>query len=145
MAEGPYGRFTVHLGQHRLLLIAGGVGVTPIRSLLGDLRSGETSVVVIYRVHRNEDVLFHQELEALMSENGGVLNLLIGSRASFPDDPLGPASLQRLVPDIDCRDVFVCGPPGMIAAVDRSLTALGVPKARVHHERFALLPEAAHA
>jgi len=46
--------------------------------------------------------------------------------------------LQRVVPDIDERDVFLCGPPIVMRTVREDLAALGVPAARVFTERFSL-------
>jgi ferredoxin-NADP reductase len=42
------------------------------------------------------------------------------------------------VPDLERRDVFVCGPPAMAEATERSLRAAGVPRRHIHTERFAL-------
>jgi ferredoxin-NADP reductase len=65
---------------------------------------------------------------------------LVGRRgsATMPTDPLSATSLGRLVPDIDSRDVFMCGPEPMMDWVERSLRELGVPSARIHSERFAV-------
>ncbi len=63
----------------------------------------------------------------------------MGRRGSsgVADEPLGPASLGTLVPDVRERDVFLCGPISMMDAVQRSLRVLGVPAAQIHSERFA--------
>ena len=52
-------------------------------------------------------------------------------------DPLGPAGLEALVPDVRRRDVYVCGPVPMMQHVESSLRRLGVPGGQVHAERFA--------
>ena len=51
---------------------------------------------------------------------------------------LSPEHLRELVPDAEERDVFVCGPTAMTDALRRSLREAGVPRRRVHLERFAL-------
>ncbi|RJQ85356.1 oxidoreductase [Amycolatopsis panacis] len=137
-AEGPYGAFTaIHQQQPNALLIAGGVGITPIRALLEDVAG---HVVVLYRTHRREDAVLLPELLNLAKARGGVVHLLVGPKEqSGPYGPqLGPESLYALVPDIAERDVFVCGPAGMTSAVLRSVRQLGVPAAQVHAERFSL-------
>lgn len=73
-----------------------------------------------------------------MRARGATFHMLIGRRHELPVDPLSPAMLRQLVPDIGERDVFVCGPAGLIDHVRSSLGSLGVPAAQVHSERFAV-------
>ena len=51
-------------------------------------------------------------------------------------DRLGVPALRAMVPDVRDRDCYVCGPPALIDAVCRRLVLLGVPRSRVHFERF---------
>ncbi|MGW3668490.1 ferredoxin reductase family protein [Streptomyces sp. NPDC005141] len=132
-AEGPYGAFTaLHRTRPETLLIAGGVGVTPIRALLEDLHD---HVVLIYRVAADRDAVLLDELRELADAKGAELHVVTGPATP---DRLAPRELARLVPDVADRDVFVCGPPGMTGAVLRTLRDLGVPKAQIHFERFSL-------
>ncbi|MHC3469650.1 ferredoxin reductase family protein [Streptomyces sp. 7R007] len=132
-AEGPYGAFTaMHRTRPEAVLIAGGVGVTPIRALLEEL---EGHAVVIYRVARERDAVLYDELRDLAQAKGADLYLVKGS---VHPDKLAPRELARMVPDIADRDVFLCGPPPMMAAVLRNLGDLGVPKQQIHFERFSL-------
>jgi predicted ferric reductase len=137
-AEGPYGAFTsLHQVTNATLLIAGGVGVTPIRALLEESTG---PVVVLYRVHSRADAVLLSELEELARQRGAQLHLLTGRTGAGhpPVTPFDPQQLGALVPDIAQRDVYVCGPPAMTAAVLRSVRALEVPRAQVHAERFSL-------
>ena len=137
-AEGPYGALTtLHRGQEGTLLIAGGVGITPMRALLEELTG---SVVLLYRVHTKADAVLLAELEALAETRGAQIHVLTGrtGAGSPPNNPFAPAALAALVPDIVDRDIFVCGPPPMMAAVLRSLRELRVPRQQVHAERFSL-------
>jgi predicted ferric reductase len=132
-AEGPYGAFTaLHRTRTASLLIAGGVGVTPIRALLEDI---EGHAVVVYRVAGERDAVLYDELRDLALAKGAELHLVTGPPVP---DKLAPRELARLVPDIGERDVFLCGPPPMMKAVLRSLDDLGVPKRQIHFERFSL-------
>jgi predicted ferric reductase len=132
-AEGPYGAFTtLHRTRPDALLIAGGVGVTPIRALLEELHG---HAVVLYRVSTETDAVLHDELRELARAKGAEIHLITGPPVP---DRLAPAELSRLVPDLTDRDVYVCGPPGMTTAVLRTLRGLGVPKRQIHYERFSL-------
>ncbi len=137
-AEGPYGAFTA-LQQRtpHAVLIAGGVGVTPIRALLEELRG---SVVVLYRVNRIEDAVLLSELLDVAYQRGAEVRLLCGppDAANANGLLLGPRNLAVLVPDVRERDVFLCGPPPMVRAVLASLRELDVPAQQVHTERFSL-------
>jgi predicted ferric reductase len=132
--EGPYGALTtLHRRREATLLIAGGVGITPIRSLLEEL--GDS--VVLYRVRDEADAVLLAELEELATSRGARIHVLTG-RTGPANNPFSPESLTALVPDILERDIYVCGPPAMTAAVLDSLRALGLPRGQVHSERFSL-------
>jgi predicted ferric reductase len=137
-AEGPYGAFTaLSRTREATLLIAGGVGITPIRALLEEA-TGPTTV--LYRAHRPEDAVLWGELRNLAQSRGAVLHLLTGRTGAGtpPNTPFAAENLVALVPDIRERDVYVCGPAAMTDAVLRSLRELGVPAAQIHSERFSL-------
>lgn len=134
--EGPYGAFTsLHRGRPGSLLIAGGVGITPVRALLEEEPAGD--VVVLYRVRSEDDAVLVDEVRALVADRGGRLHLLTG-RTGEGSPPFEPENLRAMVPDIGERDVYVCGPPAMTAAVLGALRDLRVPRRQVHAERFGL-------
>jgi predicted ferric reductase len=136
--EGPYGAFTaLHQTTPGLLLIAGGVGVTPVRALLEETTS---PTVVLYRVSNMAEAVLLRELQDLAWRKGALLHVLAGrtGQGNPPLAPFDPPQLAALVPDIARRDVFVCGPTAMTDAVLRSLRTLKVPRAQVHAERFSL-------
>jgi predicted ferric reductase len=134
-AEGPYGAFTaLQRIRENTLLIAGGVGITPIRSLLEDLPG---HAILLYRVHTMADAVLLPELRQLAATRGARVHVLTG-RTGEGNTPFAPATLLARVPDIRDRDVYVCGPEPMTKAVLKSLRTLGVPRTQVHAERFRL-------
>jgi len=138
-AEGPYGAFTARrLTDRGVVLIAGGIGITPLRALLETLPATPGGTTLIYRAAYDRDLVFTQELATLARQRSFIVKYVVGPEIGNDEtDRLGIAALRSLVPDIAERDVFVCGPPGMVDAVCRRLRALHVPRARVHYERFA--------
>jgi ferredoxin-NADP reductase len=135
MVEGPYGAFTRHAQvRPKALLMAAGIGVTALRSLLEDLPRNSAPVVVL-RASRPEDLVLRKEVTELVKHRRGQLHELVGSRERvFISD----VSLPKLVPDLHHRDIFVCGPAGFVADIVDLVKGLGVPDEAIHHEAFAL-------
>ncbi|KUM99952.1 ferric reductase [Streptomyces yokosukanensis] len=134
-AEGPYGALTADRATaHRSLLIAAGVGVTPLRALFETL-PGE--VTLLYRARRAEDLALGQELEAIARRRGArVLYALNGPGGQRPD--ISARSLSATFPGLPGHDVYLCGPHGFAQEMYEALRAAGVPDRRIHHESFEL-------
>ena len=136
IAEGPFGVFTeAARKREKILLVAGGIGITPIRALMEDM-SGD--VVVIYRVVDQSDIVFRDELEHLADERGLRLLFVVGDHATRTGRRLlSPRHLRELVPDIAERQVYVCGPPAMAGALEQNVRRADVPTRFIHTEKFA--------
>ncbi|SEC61435.1 Predicted ferric reductase [Streptomyces sp. 2231.1] len=134
-AEGPYGSLTAERATGgRSLLIAAGVGVTPLRALFETL-PGE--VTLLYRARSAEDLALGGELEAIARWRGArVLYALNGPGGERPS--VTAESLRAAFPGLPGHDVYVCGPPGFARDVYEALRAAGVPDRRIHHESFEL-------
>lgn len=136
VAEGPYGAFTARRrARRKVLLIGGGLGITPVRALFAALPADPGDITLLYRVSTDRDLVFRAELEELARRKGAQVHFLVGPRTQRPD-PIGPEMLASLVPDAADHDVYLCGPVGMTDATVASLRALGVPRSRIHSERF---------
>lgn len=138
--EGPYGTMTPSArASDRVLLVAGGIGITPLRAVLEALPPGPGATVLLYRASRPEDLVFRGEIEALARARGAQVRYLVGRRIDpgVPAEPFTPERLAWYVPDVAARDVYVCGPDAMTAAVVRAARQLGVARQRIHTERFA--------
>ena len=133
-AEGPYGGLTpARAKSGRSLLLAGGIGITPLRALFETL-PGE--VALVYWAHRQHDLALRSELDAIAGRRGGRVHYSVSGPAGHTL-PMDAGTLSRLVPDIAERDVYVCGPAGMAETAKRAVREAGVPGARIHHESFA--------
>jgi len=132
--EGPYGAFTHHARTtDHVVLIGAGVGITPIRALLEDLPP-TSDVTVVVRASSPADIVHRDELAALVDQRGGRLHELVGPRRKVP---LDSRTLRHMVPDIERRDIYVCGPQGFNDTVIAAADALGVERDRIHEEAFS--------
>jgi ferredoxin-NADP reductase len=136
MIEGPFGSFTdEERSRDRVALIAGGVGITPIRALL-EVMTG--NIVLIYRAAGEDDVIFREELEALTRARNVPMHLILGHHAN-PENAnlLSTPHLKALVPDIATREIYLCGPEAMMRLTERAVRRAGVPPRFIHKDNFA--------
>ncbi len=134
IAEGPFGALVPARTRRRVLLLAGGVGITPLRAIFAALPPGQ--VTLIYRASDPSDIVLGDELDAIAADRGGQVHYVTGTREELGGDPLSPDYLLTLVPDLRRHEVYLCGPPGMTATAIEALQDVGVPRARIHHESF---------
>lgn len=134
--EGPYGVMTPARAEgSRYVLVAGGVGIGPIASLVRDLGARGVPIDVLYRASDPEDLVLADELRAHEAAGRIRLHLLPGSRAVQRMDA---EHLAGLLGDISDATVFTCGPASLNRAVEAAARTLGVPSARIHSELFDL-------
>ncbi|MEU9497785.1 ferredoxin reductase family protein [Streptomyces sp. NPDC048196] len=132
-AEGPYGAFTAARQRaSKVLLLAGGVGITPLRALFETLPD---EVTLVYRARRPEDLALRTELDAIAAARGAAVHYFVDEPAVY-SAPLTARALSRLVPDLAAHEVYLCGPPGMTTAARRALRGAGIPRRHIHHESF---------
>jgi predicted ferric reductase len=138
--EGPYGAFTAgRATMPHVVLVGGGVGITPVRALIDEFKNG-VQLDVIYRASRKEDLVLKDELDYLQYHSSGSIRVhyLVGSRKEHPMDA---KALQALVPRIADSDIYICGPGPLVETVKQAVEYLGVPKNRFHDEAFAFHSE----
>ncbi len=144
VVEGPYGQFC-HLrhGGERFVMIAGGVGITPILSMLRYMaaQEDERPVTLIWGNRTEDDILYREELERLQDR----LDLRVVHVLSRQEDFEGETGyvdaelLERALSEDELQGhVYLCGPPAMMDMVHEALEQLGVADAHIHSERFEL-------
>ncbi len=143
LIEGPFGRFS-HLmyPDNPLLFIAGGVGVTPVMSMLRYIRdTGDNrKVVFLYGVRQEENIIFKDELNK-MPDNINIV--YIASRAdgicTCEKGHINSELIKKQAADIiKMAHVYLCGPPCMMTAVLTELHQLDISPKRIHYEKFSI-------
>ena len=141
---GPFGAFTfTGTDAESIVLIAGGVGITPMMSMLRYLTdtAWQGEIFFLYGARSTEEFVFRDELERLERRFANLHVLAAMQRAPGtvwlgPEGPITRQMLVDAVPDIAHRRIHMCGPPGMMAAMRQELAELGVPEAQLHTEAF---------
>ena len=137
LAEGPFGVFTSDIAtRKKVLLIAGGIGITPVRALLEEFKG---DVITVYRALTEHDLVLSKEIDELVARNGGKVEYIVGDHAT-PEGQrlLTPEHLNEIVPDAKEREIYACGPPAMLALIERTLKRAGLHGSHVHIENFAI-------
>ena len=163
LVMSPQGRFVSQRARaiHRVGFAAGS-GITPILSIMASTLEEQpnSKFTLIYGNRSMASVMFNEDLQDLKDRYTHRLTLVhVLSRQPQETDLLqgridGPkihALIDALLPVGSMDEVFICGPEAMIEATEQTLVAAGVPKERVHSERFtspsleALTPAARQA
>lgn len=144
---GPYGRFTFRGETPSVVMIAGGVGITPMMSSIRYLtdQSWAGDIHLVYACASLDKVIFRDELDYLSHRHPNLHGVVVLSDEPSPSwtgerGRVGAELLARLVPDLPSRRIHVCGPPPMMDAVKAALATLGVPAEAIRTELF-LAPE----
>ena len=141
--EAAFGRFSyVYHNPEKILFIAGGVGITPIMSMIRCLRdTGDgREVVLLYGNNGERDIIFRQEMEKL-PENFKVVHILNQANQDWQGEK-GYVTKEIIEKHaggmLGTAHVYVCGPPVMMDKVVSSLRSLNVDDKRIHYERFTI-------
>lgn len=131
--DGPYGRFTADSSTQRdkFLLIAGGIGITPIMALAAQLCNKDA--ILLY-ANKSSDAVFKKDIDNLASHSSLKVRYFISSS----DGRLNGEKIKQMVPDFTERDVFICGPVQMMDDIMANLKKLGSKPDLLHFERFSL-------
>lgn len=112
--------------QHEGLFIAGGAGITPFISILRDLQQkGELGAnKLIFANKTKKDIILADEFEALLGEN--FINILSAEKSDKHAFGMITASFLKDYLNNSVRNIYLCGPPAMMDALDNELSSLGI-------------------
>ncbi|HET9860220.1 MAG TPA: ferredoxin reductase family protein [Nocardioidaceae bacterium] len=145
--DGPYGRFTIEGldSSEGFVFIAGGVGVTPMVSMLRTLnqRRDPRPHLLLLGARSLEDLMLHAEVDRLREGLDLTVTPVLESPPEDWDGEQGRIDaelLDRCLPRHSKQhDYFLCGPPPMVIAVGKQLRDRGIPLNRIHTERFEVV------
>ena len=145
LLEGPYGVFTEdRRTKEKVVLVASGIGIPPIRALAESMAARPGDVTVIYRLRNAADAALLGEVRELCQQRGFKLEVMDGPRANHSSwmnaDGTNRSDLVRLAeiaPNLIDSDIFICGPSGWTHAVEKCALRAGTPAHQIHAEEFA--------
>lgn len=139
--KGPSGHFTLDGSEKSLVLLAGGIGITPIRSLLKSL-AGQTSqpaqTILIYGNLNAADIAFREELEGVVLPGYRLVHVLADSQGvggAYQGYITGEI-IAAVVSDLERATFMVSGPPVMVTAMQKNLAGLGIAPAQIRTDIF---------
>ena len=144
--DGPYGRFSHRVcpGNDPMIMIAGGIGITPMLSMLRYMadRDDQRQILLIWSNKAKEYIVFPEEFKHLECVLRGLkINHVItrGRSGSHEKGRLDKTKLERLLEGFSRKSiVFICGPVKMMKGISRNLKKIGFSSARIYKEEFGL-------
>jgi predicted ferric reductase len=140
LIDGPYGVFTLPKKSNKLLFLAGGIGITPIRSLTEQATIQGKDIVLLYSNKTVKDIVFKKELDGLAKQYSFPIHYFVTDDPMFTGQKgrITKEKITELVPDIRDREIFICGPTPMMKSLRSDLLTLKVPAPQIHMEDFSL-------
>jgi predicted ferric reductase len=143
--DGPYGAFTIGNPADMHVLIAGGIGVTPMMSMIRTLadRGDKRPVILLYGSKDWDSITFRDELEALKQRlKLTVIHVLANAPAGWTGEQgfINAELFKRHLPPPYARhEYFICGPNVMMDAIEKALAEMNVPMSKYHSERYSFV------
>lgn len=144
----PYGRFShlLHPDRPRVVFIAGGIGVTPLLSMIrymAHLRT-EKDILLFYCNRTEADIAFKDELDAIAGSDSSpdlrIVHILSNPGENWTGEKgrISGATMKKYLGDMGNTGYYVCGPPPMMNGVEAALLSSGVADSNIHMEKFSL-------
>jgi ferredoxin-NADP reductase len=140
-ATGPFGRFVYTQYDTPAVFIAGGIGVTPFRSMLVEWAAQQRgAAITLLYANRTPDIAFRSLFDQLARAHPAVSTVYIVSQPtadwSGPVGRIDAAFIDQHVPDIMAPRFYAAGPQAMVKAMGEALGQLGVQRERIQQEIF---------
>ncbi len=142
LIEAPFGEFTFKGEFDKIALIAGGIGITPLRCIIRYATDNQlkTNMILLYSNRYENEIVFKNELEEMQKQNK---NLKVVHTITRPSDKwkgftgrINREMIQKVIPDYVERIFYICGPPRMVEVVVEILKGLKVSENMIRYEYF---------
>lgn len=141
-AAPPEGRFCLRDATDEIVAFAGGSGITPIMSLVRTaLASSSRRIRVFYANRSRDSVIFAEALARLVDEHAD--RLVVVHHIDDDSGVVTPSVVESFAADTGAADYYICGPGPFMDTVEATVLLSGIPRERVHLERFSVEPAAA--
>ncbi len=138
-AAPPEGRFCLRDTTDEIVAFAGGSGITPIMSLVRTaLASSSRRIRVFYANRCRDSVIFADALTRLADEHAD--RLVVVHHIDDDSGVVTPPVVESFVADTGAADYYICGPGPFMDTVEAAVLESGIPRERVHLERFSVEP-----
>jgi ferredoxin-NADP reductase len=141
--DAPYGQFTFEGEYQKIVLLGGGIGITPFMSICKNAtdKALNSKITLFYGCRTENDMAFRVELEELAKKNRNLnLIFIINQPTEQWKGAIGNINaemIKQLLPDYQENLFFTCGPPPMIDAMEKLVVSLGLPKEKLKRELFS--------
>ena len=136
--EGAYGRFSYNNYKNmNQIWVAGGIGITPFLSMAKSLPESGYKIDLYYSVKTASELIDWDSLYGVAMAKNGNFRVIpyVGDQYK---DRLSVDLIEKMSGEITNRDIFICGPPPMMASLKKQFKDKGVPTARIHSEEFGM-------
>lgn len=141
IVKGPDGKFYPDESAGTIVMLAGGIGITPIRSILKSQEKNKGSlgkIILVYGNLNRADIAFREDLENLKLPDYRVVHVLsdtAGMESAY-QGYITAAIITKEVPEKANAAYMISGPPGMVAAVKKGLSTISIPEERIRTDIF---------
>ncbi len=140
--DAPFGEFTFKGEYDKIGLLAGGIGITPLRCIIRYATDNQlkTDIILLYSSRFDDEIIFKNELEEMQRLNK---NLKVIYTITKPTEKwkgltgrINKEMIQNVFPDYMERVFYICGPPRMVEAMVAILKELNLPDSQIKQEFF---------
>lgn len=143
LIEGPEGNFTLPNGKRKLAFICGGIGITPVKSMLDYVKQKQRPLdcLLLYSNANPQNIIFKEELDKLCRESNIAIHHFISSssqqlKPGYHNGYINKASIKKLVPDYNERLFYLSGPPSMVESIGLQVAQLNVDARSIRMDIF---------